>query len=250
MRLGAAGRLVGAAAQLLETGQSPGHQRLITPSPLAGGHKGEPRTTTITPEPMSSGYDAEGAQQQTMALVGQLQAQLRALDERVVGGEYLRLDMQNRLLLQEERVARAEQEAQQERASCQLMEKQLHQESVARQELAHQLGRLQASQEHERECMEARMSAQLADVTTQHQRLGERLNETLLAQEEHLGALEDQQEMHHADIKVLRDLWREGLHTMQESIQELTANVKSPSPVATSMANRRPEEGLTGSSEQ
>ena len=193
-----------------------------------------------------------------MALMQALQMRLRDMDERLHGGEALRLDIQARLLRQEERTARAEQEVarlevsqEQERVRSQAMERQLHNEVVARQGLENQMAtaqadglqreaqlvgevaRLQASQEQER--------ARVADLTahqqrteakwqTHHQRLEERLEETRLGQGEQFGTLEAQQEEHEHHITELREIWPEGLKTMQESMVPVAANTTMSAP--------------------
>ena len=80
--------------------------------------------------------------------------------------------------------------------------------------------------------------------------MADQLEWTCLGQGEQLGTLETQAEAQYYDIVQLRDLWCEGLETIQESIEHFKANTTMPVPLATSTPNSKPEDNLQEDSDR
>ena len=216
LRLGAGGRPVGAATQVMDAGRSSPERRvLFTLSPQ---HTTCPQgQREATQQGLQT--ESDGTLQQVLTMIGDLNLQMRDLDGRLSAEMAMRLDASARLLRVEEKAARAELEAQQEGARRQALEEDLARESRARQELAARL---------------ATEGADRAHLEVQCQALQEELVEVRQGQGQRLASLEHRIEASDHQVDDLERACRTGLDSIQEMLGSLTLPTTLLPPMAAS----------------
>ena len=229
VRLGAGGRPVGAATQVQEDGRtSPERRALFTLSPPQEACRVEPRAATPYGPPMT---DQAMALHNLSVLTGELRLSLRDLEGRVAAETALRLDANNRLMRIEERAIRMELEAQQTEARRRALEEELRRETIARQELTNHLA-IEAEANRQLQVQlaqqQAHFQAHLADETANWQRL------------------EDRVTMTDRCLTTLEGVCRDGISTLQGTVEGLSQLTTTLPPLAASTPNRRDDSSGVG----
>ena len=247
MQLGAGGRPVGAATQIPEADRvSHAQRQLFTPSPFHRNY-GVDADSIHTQEPPVSGHDGDCAHRQIMLAMGETQRRLHELEERLSSEEALRLEVQNRLRLQEEKTVRAEQQAQQERAQQQTMQRamqrELHQEVMARQDMMNRMTIIQEEGQQREGLLQARLDGEMA----RRQQIEERFTVFRQGQAERMDTLEAHLEENDRHITRLQEIYHDSLEGLQETVERLaTATILPSTPLAASTPNRGVGENTQG----